>query len=259
MKKVFYMACIFVVLTGCSIKTPEIHGVVLDAETKQPVEGAWVTATLGIKTRTIGGDSHSYLSVDPPHTRTDKNGKFVIPSRSFKKPSFPMGFGTTVETFGAGANTADDKGGSLDLKEVLRKKRADITIYIEPEDRTESDYFSHLQALYNYCLTGRFAVEVPPVKGGCDDWELDYVIAKHERYLERYRGILEERGYSSAMDQLADLYERKGNFKMAIETFQKSMDLMKQHGFLRFEVWQKNKAEIERKINVLKQKLKDQK
>ena len=32
-------------LMGCEIKTPEIRGVVLDEETKQPVEGAWVTAT----------------------------------------------------------------------------------------------------------------------------------------------------------------------------------------------------------------------
>src|SRR4030067_1686863 len=96
-------------LMGCEIKTPEIRGVVLDEETKQPVEGAWVTATLGIKTKTVGGDVHSYLSVETPHTRSDKNGRFIIPSKGFKKPSFPGGFGTDIETFGGGASTVNDR------------------------------------------------------------------------------------------------------------------------------------------------------
>src|SRR4030067_2060209 len=84
------VALLFLV-TGCNIQTPEIRGVVLDAETKQPVEGAWVTATLGIKTKTVAGDTHSYLSVEIPHTRSDKNGKFVISSSKFDTPSFPVG------------------------------------------------------------------------------------------------------------------------------------------------------------------------
>src|SRR4030042_4531231 len=105
-----WVAFLFFV-AGCNIKTPEIRGVVLDAETKQPVDNAWVTATLGIKTKTVAGDTYSYLSIDPPHTRTDKNGKFVISSKKFNKPSFPVGFGTTIETFGVGANTVDDRSG----------------------------------------------------------------------------------------------------------------------------------------------------
>src|SRR4030066_498514 len=128
-------------LMGCEIKTPEIRGVVLDAETKQPVEGAWVTATLGIKTKTVGGDTHSYLSIDPPHTRTDKNGKFVIPSRKFDKPSFPVGFGTTIETFGVGANTVDDRSASVSLQQFLGEGKANVTIYLKPEERTESEYY----------------------------------------------------------------------------------------------------------------------
>src|SRR4030067_2126435 len=153
------VALLFLV-TGCNIKTPEIRGLVLDAKTKQPVEGAWVTATLGIKTKTVAGDTHSYLSIDPPHTRTDKNGKFLIPSRKFDKPSFPVGLGTTVESFGVGANTVDDRSGSVSLIQFLGKAQADVTIYVRPEVRTENEYFSYLQALYNYCLTGRFFVEV---------------------------------------------------------------------------------------------------
>src|SRR3972149_6149269 len=240
-------------LMGCEIKTPEIRGVVLDAETKQPVEGAWVTATLGIKTKTVGGDVHSYLSVETPHTRSDKNGRFIIPSRGFKKPSFPAGFGTDIETFGVGASAVDDRGGDINLKNFLGKDKADVTIYVKPEKRTESEYFSHLQALYNYCLTGRFFVEVPAVEGGCDAWELSYAIVKHERYLERFKEDIEKEVNTVIFDQLAYLYEKKGDFKKAIEVLKKSIALIERRGLLKFEIWQKNKKGIERKINELQQ------
>jgi hypothetical protein len=214
-----------ILISGCSIRTPEIHGVVLDAETKQPVGGAWVTATLGIKTKTIGGDSHTYLSVDPPHTRSDKDGKFVIHAKGLKKMSFPVGFGTDVETFGAGADTADDRGGSIDLKHFLGKEKAEIIIYVKPEEMTESEYFSHLQALYNYCLTGRFAFEVPAVEGGCDNWEMDYAIKKHERYLERLGAPApkSDQGghYAGTLYQLGYLLKKRGYYSEALITFKK--------------------------------------
>jgi hypothetical protein len=249
-------------LPGCNIKTPEIRGIVLDAETKQPVEGVWITATLGIKTKTVAGNVHRYLSVENPHTRTDKSGGFFIPSKSFKKPPFPFGFETDVETFGVGASTVDDRGGSLSLMEFLRKTKAEITLYIKPEYTadTEKEYFTYLQGLYNYCLTGRFYVEVPAVKGGCDGWELDYAITKHGRYLERYKKYAEEgkaKGYFVALEQQTYLYEKKGNFKKAIETLKESMALMQRRGLLKFEAWQKDKAEIERRIENLQRKLQE--
>jgi len=216
-------------LTGCSIKTPEIRGVVLDEETKQPVEEAWITATLGIKAKTVAGNVHKYLSVETPHTRTDKSGKFIIPTGSFKKPSFPIGFGTDVETFGVGASTVDDKGGSLSLMEFLGKRKADITIYVKPDHTkdTEGEYFTYLQGLYNYCLTGRFYVEVPPVESGCDEWELNYAIIKHERFLKRLeepRSSEQKARYSNTLNQLGYLYEKKGDFEKAITVYRKLMD-----------------------------------
>src|SRR3972149_7158489 len=81
-------------LAGCKLDTPEIRGIVLDSETKEPVEGAWVRASIEITTKTVGGDVHSDISLDRPHTRTGKDGRFVIPSKSFQKPSIPIGFGT---------------------------------------------------------------------------------------------------------------------------------------------------------------------
>ena len=247
-------------IIGCSIKTPEIRGVVLDEETKQPVEEAWITATLGIKTKTVGGDIHKYLSVEIPHTRTDKSGRFTIPSKRLKKPSFPIGFGTDVESFGVGASTVDDRGGSVSLTEFLGRGKADVTIYIKADHTkdTEGEYFTYLQGLYNYCLTGRFYVEVPPVEGGCDDWELNYAITKHARYLERYRKYAEEgkaRGYFATLEQQTYLYEKKGDLNKAIETLKESIALMQNRGLLRFEDWQRDKEAIERRIKELGKKI----
>jgi tetratricopeptide (TPR) repeat protein len=243
-------------VTGCNIKTPEIRGMVLDAQTKQPVENAWVTATLGIKTKTVAGDTYSYLAVDPPHTRTDKSGRFIIPSKKFNKPFFPAGFGTTVESFGVGANTVDDRSASVSLLRFLGKGKADVTIYLKPEERTESEYFSHLQALYNYCLTGRFFAEVPSVEGGCDAWELDYTINKYKRYLEKYRDD-EESGYYNALSELAYLYNEKNDYEKAIEILTEQIVFIERHGLLKFKSWQKNRAEVENKITRLQQKLKE--
>jgi tetratricopeptide (TPR) repeat protein len=244
-------------LTGCSIRTPEIRGVVLDEETRQPVEEAWITATLGIKTKTVGGDVRKYLSVEIPHTRTDKSGRFTIPSKRFKKPSFPFGFGTDIESFGLGASTVDDRGGSLNLTEFLDRGKADVTIYIKPDHTkdTEEEYFTYLQGLYNYCLTGRFYVEVPPVEGGCDEWELNYAITKHANYLERYRDSIEKDVNTVIFDRLANLYEKKSDYRKAIETLRKIITIIEAKGLLKFEVWQRNKRQTEWKINELQKKL----
>jgi len=251
------MGILLIGFIGCEIKTPEIRGVVLDAETKQPVEGAWITGMIAIRSKTMAGDVTNYLSVEPPHTRTDKSGKFLIPSKLFEKPSFPIGLGTEVKSFGLGANTIDDRGASVDLMEFLGKHTIETAILIRPEyiRETEGEYFAHLQALYKYCLTGRFVVELPGVEGGCDGWELDFVIAKYERYLEKFTKIIQERGYSTALDYLAELYERKGNYEKAIKAHKESIALMERRGLLKFEVWQKNRDTIERKIKKLQEKL----
>jgi tetratricopeptide (TPR) repeat protein len=224
-------------VAGCNIKTPEIRGVVFDAETKQPVEGAWVRASIEIYTKTVGGDVHSSLSIDEPHTRTDKQGRFVIPSMSFKKPAFPVGFGTEVVNVGIGASTSDDKGGRMNLKEeklkeFLGRNTVELTIYSTPIKRNEEEYFTHLQSLYNYCITGRSGVEVPLVEKGCDEWELNYAITKHEKYLERYSNPTKDQitHYSIALANLAYLYKRKGDYEKAISLFTDVKEFDKKHG-----------------------------
>jgi hypothetical protein len=111
--------------------------------------------------------------------------------------------------------------------------------------------------LYSYCLTGRSSVEVPPVEGGCDEWELNYAIAKHERYLEKYKKLAEEgeaKGYGVALENLAYLFEMKGDFKKAIDTLTRKIVLIEKRGLLKFETWRNEKANIERKIKELKKK-----
>ena len=216
-------------LAGCNIKTPEIRGLVLDAETNQPVEGAWIQATLQIKTKTIQGNVQTVLRVEPPHTRSDKKGAFVIPPKEFQKPSFPAGFGTEVESFTINASTLDDKSDGFYLKEYEGKKKIEVTLHVKPwkEGMTnEREYFSYVQSLFNYCLVGRFGVEVPPVEGGCDEWELDYAIAKHERYLERNPKTDETRSHNSIiLEQLGLLYEKKGDYVRAIANLKKAREM----------------------------------
>jgi hypothetical protein len=225
---IMFVLISILLLSGCAIRTPQINGLVLDEETKQPVPEAWVTSMITINYATVAGNVSQYISVDPPHTRTDKDGKFVIPSRKIKGATFPFEFGNDVKHFGVDASTADDRGGSISLKEALGKNKVDIIIFIKPEftNSTESEHFSALQALDNYCTTGRFAVEVPAVEGGCDAWELDYAIKKHERFLERYILTDKTRSHRSIiLEQLGLLYEKKRNYEKAIEYLTKAKEI----------------------------------
>jgi hypothetical protein len=258
-------------LTGCDLKTPEIRGVVLDAETKQPVE-AWVHATIWVNIKTLAGSTGKVISLDPPHTRSGKSGKFSIPQKEIAKPPFPMGFGTKVEKFTIGAATID-KGGQIEVNvKDLEKGKIEVTLYLEDLEKAwqkelkhispekfsqekEMREFSSLQSFYNYCFTGRFSVETPTAEGGCDDWELNYVIAKHERYLNKYKDDVKG-GYYKALDQLADLYKRNKNYQKAIETLRQRIDYIERQGLLRYEPWQKNKATVEWKINELQKEWK---
>ena len=234
MIKIMFLIFGFILVIGlsaCEIKTPEIHGIVLDAETKEPVEGAWISATIGVKTKTVGGDVGQMISLDPPHTRTDKEGKFLIPAKKINKAPLPISFGSEIDSFGIGAITIDDRRGGLalkgeELKDFLKKDTISIQIKIKYIERTEAEYFSHLQSLFNYCLTGRFGIEVPPVEGGCDEWELNFAIFKHEIYLEKHPITEKTRSHNSIiLEQLGHLYEKKGEFEIAIKYLTKAKEI----------------------------------
>jgi hypothetical protein len=109
----------------------------------------------------------------------------------------------------------------------LGKSRAEIVIYVKPDKivNAESEYFTYIQGLYKYCLTGRFFVEVPAVEGGCDDWELNYAIIKHERYLERLGepDPKSDRGghYTGTLNQLGYLLKKRGKYRASLDAFKK--------------------------------------
>jgi hypothetical protein len=257
---VVILGVLSVVLIGCKVRTPEIRGVVLDAETKQPVAEAWIHARVQIFTKTVGGGAYEVLSVDRPHTRSDERGEFVIPAWQVETASIPYGFGTKVDYFYINAETIDDWTGGFDLKDYEGKKMIEVIIYVKPlkemleEDREnihspiyllydfpfdkrykseqdDNSYRIYLQSLYNYCFWGRFAGgEKPAVKGGCDEWELVYVIAKHERFLEHLgepKTQDQRISYSILMGQLGYLYKRKGDYKNALDTFEKVLEFDK--------------------------------
>jgi tetratricopeptide (TPR) repeat protein len=73
---------------------------------------------------------------------------------------------------------------------------------------------------------GRFGVEGPAVEGGCDEWELDFAIAKHERYLEKHLGAEQTRSHNSIiLEQVGHLYEKQGEFEKAIEYLKKAKEI----------------------------------
>jgi tetratricopeptide (TPR) repeat protein len=168
-----------------------------------------------------------------------------------------MGFGTDGVSLGIGASTMDDQGGRINFKkekldDLLKKSEAEVVIYSRPVERTEAEYFSHLQSLYNYCLTGRSSVEVSPVEGGCDEWELDYAIVKHEGFIKMTRELkaMDQRvHYVGAMKQLAYLYKKKGDYEKAIEIFATLRDYDKKRNM---DLWLK---EYEYQIRELKKQL----
>lgn len=231
------------------IRTPEIHGVVLDQETKQPVENAWITATLSLKIATIQGNVHVHPSVAPPHLRTNKEGRFVIPRQSFRQPLPPVAFGTDPIAFTLFVETIDDKQGEMDLKPSLWKWKAEVTVYLKTTTMTEVQYNAYLQSLYSYCTIGRSGVEVPPVREGCDTWELDYAIKKHERFIQKLVML-------SVVDQntnlwgtrrnLAYLYKQGKDYKKALNIFE---DLRKADEKRGSTMWLR---EFEIQINELK-------
>jgi hypothetical protein len=247
---IMFVLISILILSGCAIRTPGINGIVLDEETKQPVPEAWVSSMITIQYATVAGDVIQCVTVGQPHTRTDKDGKFVISSRKIKGATFPFEFGNDVKNFGVGASTADDRGGSISLTDALGKNKIDVTIYIKSEftNTTESEYFTYLQSLYNYCLTGRFSVEVPAVEGGCDAWELNYAIKKHERYLEKYGNNSQHAG--GVLSQLGYLLKKKGDYIKAIEAFKKNLDYDKKRN-IRFRRYESENQimEIEKLIN----------
>ncbi len=252
--KLIYLILLIAALlvVGCDIRTPEIRGTVLDAATKQPVADAWIQFTVEVSTRTSAGGTGNCYRIEPPHTRSDKEGKFLVPAHEIEISPFYYLYLTKVEGFGLIADTIDDRIGGFgvdirnystqrrrkfstngfDIKRLWwRKNKVDLTILLKPrEDMNDyKGYYEYLQGLYAYCLNGRTFVEVPPVTGGCDEWELNYAIAKHENFLKRLglpKVADQESYYVGTMKDLGYLYKRKRDYIKALEAFKKTKEFL---------------------------------
>ena len=82
MKKLFFLLIFSILListTGCAIEMGPWHGKVIDAKTKQPIQGAAVVAVF-TKGYIAPGSYVGGVFLDAKETLTDKNGEFKIPS-----------------------------------------------------------------------------------------------------------------------------------------------------------------------------------
>ncbi|MGC2424562.1 MAG: carboxypeptidase-like regulatory domain-containing protein [Nitrospirota bacterium] len=88
-KLIFLLALsmLFVSSVGCANEQGPWHGKVIDAETKQPIEGAVVVAIFKKSSFALGsGPVDSFA--DTKEVLTDKNGEFMIPV--LREPSPPV-------------------------------------------------------------------------------------------------------------------------------------------------------------------------
>jgi hypothetical protein len=222
---IFIVGILMISLTGCDLKTPEIRGVVLDAETKQPVEGAWVTATLDVYTKTVGGDVHQSLFVGK--TWTDKEGKFVIPPKEFKMPSFPMSFGSKLESLNVTARAISTKGymsEGIGIKGA--QKVSEILLHLKPPKNVEN-YRSALGGLYDFILTGKIGDAFPSIAKTERQEVVNIAIGAYRHYLEKMgepKTKDQKSSYTAVMKDLGYLYSWKGDHENALYTFKKVME-----------------------------------
>lgn len=94
MKRIFCMLLVLAVLSGCTtLKTPEIKGIVVDAETGKPIADARVYAKWQKTVSGPGGKTRGGIAKEL-RLKTDSEGKFVIPSYALiNYAPYPLGQG----------------------------------------------------------------------------------------------------------------------------------------------------------------------
>jgi hypothetical protein len=239
MKKLIYavlgMIILIVVayLGGCTVRTPKITGIVIDKETQQPVENAWVQVLLDIDTATPGGPVNNTSRISPAHARTGKDGTLVIPSQMIFGPPVPFGFWATPTKLIISVRTFEDKRAEMNLIKEIRKFNLKLTLPVEYSAMGEGEINNDLGHLSTYCETGRLIGEWPPVMGGCDKWEIDYIINANLRLIDRLgepKDIRQETDLSGSLACLARLYKKKGDYRKALEYFVKVRDYDERRG-----------------------------
>lgn len=93
---------------------PEYKGRVVDAESNEPIEGAVVVVSYGKVTMGLGAGSNSSI-INVRETKTDKEGKFVIPSYTTLIQPFSWEWSAMFTIYRPGYANADD----MDLEDAF--------------------------------------------------------------------------------------------------------------------------------------------
>ena len=198
-------AIIVLYLIFFSVITPYIRGVVIDKETKKPLENAWIMAVAGTTSLTVAGDVSSYHLITRPHTRTDKDGRFSIPPRIFFSFPPPLTFGMStfelrIDIYAPGGKrgavevidgkraipspVSQDEEATITAWPIVRKVAVNVLIPVKNISMTQEQTKEELGWLGRYCDSGRYYFARPFVEGGCDNFEADYVISELLKVVE---------------------------------------------------------------------------
>jgi hypothetical protein len=259
-RKISCLAIVILVLAllGCDIRTPEIRGVVLDEETKQPIENAWVTAVSEIESKTISGGVHQTIFVGK--TWSGKNGEFVIPAKLFKKQISWMAFGTRMESLNIGARAITGRGYlSEGVKSDPNKRDSQIILIVKmPKDWMH--YRSAIHGLYDFILIGKLgdADTLIPKEERMEI--IDLAIKSAEDYGAKFgEGATREENnsYVAVMKNLGYLYSWKADYEKALETFKKLFDFDEKRNVTVFlEEFKMQIKENQMKLNKIRERKK---
>jgi len=239
----------------CTVRTPEIDGVVIDKETKMPVQNAWIMAVVETDIRTFGGDVSIHRLITSPHTQTDGEGKFTIPSHFYYSAPPPLGWGMRktrlrIDVFAprakrgaidiytykqVGQPVPQDKEATVNPEPSLNKRSLLVTIPVSNLAMSFEDTKEELGWLAGYCSDGRYRFAWPIMQGGCSSLELDYLIQAYRKFISELVKMKSTNSDVMVMlwggqTRLAYLYKIKGDYKSALEIFIELHNSFKKRG-----------------------------
>jgi hypothetical protein len=272
------LAIVIVIIAGfyyllCTVRTPEIDGVVIDKEKKIPVQNAWIMAVVETDTRTFGGDVSIHRLITRPHTRTDGEGKFTIPSHVYYSAPPPLGWGMRKTRLRIDVYAPGPKRGAIDIytyrqvdqpvpqdKEAsikpgpsLKTRSLSVTIPVSHVTMSLNDSQEELGWLAGYCSHGRYRFAWPVMQGSCSLLETDYLIEAYENFLRTMgepKDMNERVDSLGALGRLSGLYEKRGNYEKAYKYFIAFRDFGKKIGI--------DTSGDEKRISRLREKIKEQ-
>lgn len=130
-----------------SAVTPSINGVVIDIETKKPVENAWVIVTVNSSPSTIAGSAGNTNALTHRHLRTDKDGRFNVSMHLFPAGLLPLYFGREISNLKAIVRASDGRRAEVNLSKYLIKW-VDIHKYTS-EKRYGNQWGNFFEHFYN--------------------------------------------------------------------------------------------------------------